>query len=228
MKRWFFAVLVLLNLGLFMWTSWYRQEPGMTVSPRPLLHPELMVPLGSSGVTLKSRRPERAPAPLVAAKPQQRCVRIGPLTPAAADPARQWLAGIGIDATMHREERRVVNSYWIHLGPFESREEAETRLQALVAKGVRDVLIMQDAQGEPAISLGLYNRIENANIRLQELTKQGVEAKQEIRYRNEILAWLDMRLTEPADAKLDQLRTHDWGGNGVELTDRSCPAEPAN
>jgi hypothetical protein len=225
MRRWIFAVLVLVNIGLFMWASWYRVEPGITVAPRPLFHPELMVPLNTPGVALKSRRTERPPAPLVAAKAPERCIRIGPLPAEVVESATRWLADEKFAATPHREERRVENSYWLHLGPFENREEAETRLKLLVEKGVKDVLIMQDAQGEPAISLGLYNRIENANLRLQELAGKGVEARQEIRYRNETLTWFELRLSEPADAGLARLRGHDWGARGVEVNANSCPAE---
>jgi hypothetical protein len=225
MKRWIFAVLVLVNIGLFMWASWYRAEPGITVAPRPLFHPELMVPLNTPGVALKSRRNERPPTPLVAAKPRERCIRIGPLPAEAVASATRWLADEKFEATPHREERRVVNSYWVHLGPFENREQAEASLKALIEKGVRDVLIMQDAQGEPAISLGLYNRIENANQRQQELARKGVEARQEIRYRNETLTWLGLRLSEPADESLARLRGHDWGADGIEVGDNSCPAE---
>jgi len=224
-KRWVFAVLVLVNLGLFMWASWYRTEPGITVAPRPLFHPELMVPLNTPGVALKSRRNERPPAPLVAAKPQERCIRIGPLPAEAVESATRWLTNEKFAATPRREERRVENSYWVHLGPFGNREQAETRLKALVEKGVKDVLIMQDAQGEPAISLGLYNRIENANQRLQELARKGVEARQEIRYRNESLTWFELRLSEPAGEALTRLRGHDWGAGGIEVSDSSCPAE---
>jgi len=226
MRRWVFAALVLANIGLLMWATWYRGEPGVTIAARPVFHPELMVPLNTPGVALKSRRSERNnEAPLVATKPKMRCVTIGPLPAEAAEAAAGWLGIEKLDATRRNEDRSVANSYWVHLGPFESRKQAEARLKELERLGLRDVLIMQDAEGRPAISLGLFTQLENAQNRMQELGEKGVAAQQETRFRSETVSWFDLRLPEPADELVTRLRARDWNASGSEVKDAVCPAE---
>ena len=222
--RWVFAALVLANLGLLMWASWYRDSGGETIAARPVYHPELMVPLATPGVALKSKRNEKAEAPLVAAKPRPRCVDIGPLAREAAASAITFLQTEKVEHSVRTEERRVESSTWVYLGPFENKKQAERRIGELKKMGIGDVLIMNDAQGEVAISLGLFAQPENARHRMEELLKKKIEAKQEVRYRNETLTWLDLRLPEPADAAVSKLRSRDWGA-GVEVRDASCPAD---
>jgi hypothetical protein len=224
MRRWVFAALVLINIGLFMWASWYRVDPGSTIPPRPLFHPELVVPLSTPGVALKSRRNEKSETPLVPAKPKMRCVSIGPFPAESAEPAAGWLAAERLEHARRSEERQVESSYWVHLGPFENRKQAEQRLKELERLGIRDLLIMPDGQGSVAISLGLFSQADNARNRLKELADKGVTAKQEIRYRTETRVWFDLRLPEPADEPVAKLRGRDWG-RGVEVQDSACPAE---
>jgi hypothetical protein len=227
MMRYVFAVLVLANLGLLMWASWYRGEPATTIPPRPILHPELMVPLATPGVALKSRRNERSAPPLIAAKPKSRCATVGPLGVEAAAAASTWLAGAKFVAARREEAVQVVGSYWVHLGPFTDRRLAETRLKELEQLGVHDMLIMPDVDGRPAISLGLFTQAENAQHRMQELTQKGVDARQDIRYRTETRVWFDLRLPEPADEAVARLRAHDWSATDVEIRDGGCPSEPS-
>lgn len=224
MMRWIFAALVLANLGLLMWANWHRDSGGETIAARPVYHPELMVPLTTPGVTLKSKRVERTETPLVAAKPRPRCVDIGPLAREAASSANEWLQSEKIVYTERTDERRVESSTWVYIGPFEDRKKAEQRLRDLKKQGVGDALIMNDAQGETAISLGLFAQPENARHRVEELAQKSIETKQEVRTRNETITWIDLRLPEPADAALKRLRDHDWG-TGVEVRDASCAAD---
>jgi hypothetical protein len=225
MMRWVFALLVLANLGLLMWASWHRAPAPGTLPPRPVFHPELMVPLNTPGVALRSRRNEKAEAPLVVAKPRLRCVTLGPFATEAADKAVARLTVEGFETRRTNQERQVESSYWIHLAPYATRKEAERRLKELEKLGLRDILIMQDTQGAIAISLGLFQQPDNARHRLEELAQKGIEAKQEIRYRSESVSQLELRLPEPADETLARLRALDWGA-GVELVDAACPVEP--
>ena len=227
MMRWLFAVLVLANIGLLMWATWYRDGAGEASPPSPVFHPEQMVPLGAPGVALRARKNERVEAPLAAAKPRPRCVSVGPFaTLPIADLAAARLTDEKLSAARRNKERRSESSYWVHLAPFASRKEAEQRHKELERLGVRDVLIMQDAGGQLAISLGLFTQADNAQKRLQELAQKGVTAQQEIRFRSETLIWFDLRLPEPADAVLERLRAIGWGAPDIEVRDALCAPEP--
>ncbi len=226
MMRWVFAVLVLANIGLLMWTTWYRNGASEVAPPRAVFHPEQMVPLNAPGVALRARKNDRAEPPLAAVKPRPRCVSIGPFAVAeTADKAAVNLASEKFDAARRNEERSVESSYWIHLAPFANRKEAERRLKELERLGIRDVLIMPGADGSPAISLGLFTQADNAQNRLQELAQKAVQARQEIRYRTENLTWFELRLAEPADAAVGRLRRQNWAATGIEVSDAPCPAE---
>ncbi len=227
MMRWGFAALVLANIGLLMWATWYREGVGEVRQPNPVFHPELMVPLSAPGVALQARKSERPRTSLVAAKPRPRCVSIGPFATAElADMAQARLTEAKQAATRRSEEHKTEGSYWVHLAPFANRKQAERRLKEVERLGIRDVLIMPDAQGKPAISLGLFMSAENAQKRQQELAQKGVQAQLEVRYRTENLTWFDLRPPEPADAALGRLRAIGWGVPGVEVRDEPCAPKP--
>jgi len=225
MRRWLFAALVLANIGLLMWASWYRENPEGGLQPRPLLHPELMVPLNTPGVALRARKNDRNAPPLAVVKPRPRCVAIGPFVGAPAEQAADWFSREKLEAARRSEETKVESSYWIYLAPFATRKEAEQRKKDIEKLGVRDVLIMQDPHGAIAVSLGLYTQADNARHRMQELTEKGVHAQQETRYRTETRNWFDLRLQEPADEAVGQLRARDWGAAGIEVRDAPCPPD---
>ena len=223
MMRWLFAVLVLANIGLLMWATWYRDGLGEATPPRPVFHPEQMVPLSAPGVALRARKNERVEAPLAAAKPRPRGVSVGAFASLpSADQAASRLTGEKLNAVRRQEERRSESSYWVHLAPFADRKQAEQRRKELEQLGIREVLVMQDANGKPAVSLGLFAQADNAQRRLQELAQKGVTAQQEVRFRTESLTWFDLRLPEPADAVLEQLRAIGWGAPGIEVRDEPC------
>lgn len=226
MMRWGFAALVLANIGLLMWATWYREGVGEVRQPNPVFHPELMVPLSAPGVALQARKSERPRTSLVAAKPRPRCVSIGPFAAELADKAQVRLTEAKQVATRRSEEHKIESSYWVHLAPFDNRKQAERRLKEVEHLGIRDVLIMPDAHGKPAISLGLFTSADNAQKRLQELAQKGVTAQQEVRYRTESQSWFDLRLPEPAGAVLERLRVIDWGAPGVEVRDAPCAPKP--
>lgn len=227
MMRWGFAALVLANIGLLMWATWYREGAGEVRQPNPVFHPELMVPLSAPGIALQARNNDNARPSLVAAKPRPRCVSIGPFTSKAlADKALVHLTDAKYVATHRNEERKQESSYWVHLAPFDNRKLAERRLKEVERLGFNDVLIMPDAKGNPAISLGLFTSAENAQKRLQELANKGVQAQQEVRYRTENMIWFDLRLPEPAGAALKKLRGVDWGETGTEVRDQPCAQKP--
>jgi hypothetical protein len=222
MRRWLFAALVLANIGLLMWATWYREAPDESLQPRPLLHPESMVPLNTPGVALRARKAVRSEPPLAVAKPRPRCVTVGPLAGIPANQAAAWFGSENLEAVRRSEETKIESSYWIHLAPFATRKEAEQRKREIEKLGVRDVLIMQDPQGAIAVSLGLFTQAENARNRMHELAEKGVKAQQEIRYRTETTSWFDLRLPEPADKAVGRLRRRDWGAAGVEVRDAPC------
>ncbi|MHB8455330.1 MAG: hypothetical protein ACYDDO_11695 [Acidiferrobacterales bacterium] len=253
--RWLFAVLVLVNLGVVMWASWYR-APAVPVPklPLPPIHPDKIVPLSVPGLDLR-RLPPRVdakpslsaalapvtgkPAPQtpsvsqVMQPPQplpRQCLTIGPFdTDAAAQNAGvQLLKTVGVGYSMRKQEDKVASSYWVYLPPRSSQRAAELTLKRLDRKGIRDHIIVQEPGMNNAISLGLYTLPKNARIRVEELARKGVHAKQQVRYRQRIRYWMDVEIDQ--SGQVVRLKSEDWGTPGVGVKDVPCvtSAAPVN
>jgi len=235
--RWLFAILVLANLGVVMWASWYR-EPVVPPSPSPLppLHPEKMVPLSVPGLVLKplpqavnARASKSAPLAPVKTEtpppPPHQCLTIGPFdTDAAAQNAGASLHAGGIVYSLRTQDDRVVSSYWVFLPPRASHRQAELTLRQLDRKGIREHVIVQEPGMDDAISLGLYTQPENARARIAELVKKGVHAKLQTRYRTRTRYWLDVEIVEPGQHA--HLKSQHWDAAGVAAQDMACTATP--
>ncbi len=243
--RWLFAVLVLVNLGVVMWASWYR-EPALPAPKPPLpdVHPEKIVPLSMPGLELKRLPPtvnakSSRPAPLapVTSKPvspvtqlpqppARQCLTIGPFdTDAAAQNAGlQLLKTAGLGYSMRKQEDKVASSYWVYLPPRSSQREAEITLKQLDRKGIKDHVIVQEPDMNNAISLGLYALPKNARIRMEELARKGVHAKQQVRYRQRTRYWMDGEVDQ--SDQVTRLKSEDWGASGVAAQDVPCATAP--
>ncbi len=247
--RWLFAVLVLVNVGVFMWASWYR-TPAVPPpqAPLPQLNPEKMVPLSVPGLELKLLAPvarAKVPAPLAQVKaatpapqsipvpkptapppPPPKCVTVGPFdADKAAREVGVRLKAEGIDYAVRTEDKKEVSSYWVYLQPAASRYKAELMLKRLDRLGIRDHVIVTEGKLNNAISLGLYANPENARTRMRQMAKKGVKARQEVRYRTRSLYWLDMEVREPD--QYAHLLSQDWGAPGVSAQDVVCKNQPA-
>ena len=235
--RWLFAALVLANVGIAMWASWYR-IPAAPQPKRPLpqIHPERMVPLLLPQIAPASRAPtptsarKRGSATVVTvtkvvAPPVRQCFAIGPFdTVSEVQQAGAWLKSAGISYATRTRVDKVASSYWVYLPPLASRAAAMRMLRELDLKGIKNHIIVQQPGQNYAISLGLYDLPKNAHTRLAELVKKGVHAKQKIRYRSRTRYWLDVEVVQ-ADEHA-RLQSRDWGAAGAALQDTSCAPVP--
>ncbi len=234
--RWLLAALVLLNIGLLMWASWYRDVPAEDGhTPLPAVNAERMIPLTTPGLALRARPAPPKPPPVVnAAAPSdapvkiQHCVSIGPFeSTELAEQNGKRLADAKITYQSRTDANRIESSYWIYLPRLPSRKAAEKKRKELTRLGIEDHFIMQEPGMENVLSLGLFTQLDNAKRRMQELEAKGIKAKQETRYRTRTLYWLDIPADKP-DEVMAQLKKMDWPEAELQQRAAACGEEPAH
>ena len=232
--RWLFAVLILFNIALLMWASWYRVSPPEEGRmPLPPVNADRMVPLTSPGLSLRPRPvANKAPAATSAAAPPpstekpRACVSIGPFdTSELAEQAGKRLVEGKLAYTQRVDADRIESSYWIYLAPLANRKAADTKREELARLGINDHYVMQEPGMENIISLGLFSQVDNARHRMDELAAKGIHAKQETRYRTRTLYWLDMPADQPDDL-INQLKKMSWTDAELHARTSACGEPP--
>jgi hypothetical protein len=226
MLKWLFAALLLANIGLLMWGSWYH-EP--LVSPRssepePDIAPTKLKQLSEPGVRLVPRsRSASSGAPEATA-----CYRLGPFrspeaTRVAAERLTSW--GLSFERTQEFETHGVI--YQLYLPAFPTREAAEAKRRQLTELGFTDhAIVQEDEVGGYPISLGLFAVEHNAQQRLDQLLAKGIEASIQRVPRLRALFWLALRTPIANDqiggVPLNRFTEEDWGSAEVGLKPGLC------
>jgi hypothetical protein len=194
MVRWLALALLLLNAVAYLWWS---QQPGMTPGVAALLPPEgellrLLEP-DAEPRRIAAELPRRGQLELIELTPPPRtvCGLIGPFdSDASARQARSELPlSSGVMAEVVSRPVVVRTDYWVHLGPFASRDSALVRLRELHAAGI-DSFIITDGELTNAISLGYFTREQLAQRSLQESRQRGLDAHVRAIPRQEHRAWV--------------------------------------
>jgi hypothetical protein len=220
--KWVFAILILANLGFWMWGSWYHAPPESDgPRPRQPMAAEKMNLLPRSDVALRRlpskktvARKSEIPSTRIKSIAQGHCYRIGPFTQLAhVDRAGVWLKSREFTYTQRREEQKTVGSYRVYLPPLSSKRAAESKRHELTRLGFRDHALIQEGD-RYAISLGVYSVEANARRHLQKLKVKGVKAKIAPLAEFSEVYWLDLRDPGEAQADVDTLtilKQEDWG-----------------
>ncbi len=223
--KWIFAALVLVNLGLWMWASWYKETPlEENRTARAPIVPEKMRLLTEPDVKLTPRKaPPPANAELVA-NVASSCFRLGPFAePALAARAETKLGEMKIGFNRRSEETRTITGYRVFLPPLASKEAAERKRQELTRLGFRDHALIQEDGWHNAISLGLFSVEANATARVHELAAKGVEASVQPLSQNRTLYWLDI-VAPVSPENAVKLKQNDWGAKDIPAQETACPA----
>lgn len=98
----------------------------------------------------------------------------------------QRLDALGLPSRQRIAEVREENGYWVYL-PSMAREAALEIARKLDDQGDKDYFVGKDN----FISLGAYQDIARAEVRLRQVHKLGLEAVLEVRYRTHDAYWLE-------------------------------------
>lgn len=124
------------------------------------------------------------------------CRSFGPLSTATRRDALAEALRAHADELRPRERASdQVVGYFVLSPAFPSRGEARQYAARLKARGIRDVAVLTRGENANRVSLGLYNRLKNAEQRRDELTTRGIRAVVRERMTTNQEYWLDARLT---------------------------------
>lgn len=222
--KWIFAALVLANIGLWMWASWYQDAPlEESRAPRAPVAPEKMRLFNEPGVKLV---PRKAPPPANAALTASvapACFHVGPF-PDADLVARAESRLNDLPLTYSRRAEDVqTTAYQVYLPPLPSQKAAERKRQELTRLGFRDHALMQEPDMQNAISLGLFTVEANAQNRVRELADKKVQASIQPFPQTRKRFWLDVAVRTPAETQ-GKLKQIDWAAKDVQVSEIPCPA----
>lgn len=225
-----FALLVLANVALYMWATWYKEPPPVATPVRPEIAPEKMRLLSEPGVKLTTRKAGPPPAP-VQAVDGFACFALGPFVRKdGAQAAVSQLQSWQIAAVLRTEQEQLTAAYRVYLPPFPSRQDAERKRRQLTRLGFTDHAVVHEEGLDNAISLGLFAVEANARLRMRQLEAKGVTALFEALPATRDLYWLDfggeVKDGQLAGVAVSALSAYTWGAD-VHLYPRACPAPAA-
>ncbi len=226
--RWLLGTLVLLNVGLFMWGSWYQKGPvEERLQSRPPVNAEKMELLAQSAA--RRQKPQDPSAvrkrPIGVTQGGYVCVSLGLFkTLDHAQAAAGTLERQALSYRRRQQIERTTASYRVLLPPLRSRAAAEKKRQQLSRLGFKEHYITDEPGQENAISLGVFTIRQNAWALAQRLAERGISTKQEVVQEPVTRYWLDLKLGREDLAKLQTL---EWADVDVGLLERSCTDLPA-
>jgi hypothetical protein len=219
------VVLLLANAGYFAWKFHFAAQfmPEQPSSVAPSL-PQNVAPL-----VLLAERPDllaRNVPPnnrVIAPTASRQCYEIGPVAEAEiAATLQAELEKSGIAVEQRLSERRDAEGYWVYLPPSPSQREAQEKLRELQEKGLGDLFVMERGEQRNAISLGLFERLNSARSRMDDLRKLGYQPQMEIQYQTRAEYLIDTEI--PAGNADLHKRLDDFvqSQNGLAYRSREC------
>jgi len=211
------AFLVLLNIGLLMWGTWYKDsavpEPA---TPQPPIADKQMLLLTEQGAKPIQRRASQPEKHLKAV--EHVCYAVGPFSSArAAAAGGTHLRKLGLVYRLRSKETES-KIYRVYLPPMASRKEALAMQRKLRKLGFKDNVILREQAMNNAISVGVYAKHANANRTLRDLKKKGILARTQIIDKVAAQNWLDI---DTAEVAIETLQGVPWG-KGVSVEQVPC------
>ena len=152
--------------------------PVASGAPTPLVATGLNGDRGETGTAARQPEEKKAKKPEFTESPDRICLRAERFKDREAGArAAEWLQFRGAEVLqILREERRVIQSYWVRLAAPGGAEAARKTMRDLRRSGVRDVAVTAKSEPPGMLSLGVYRSRSNALRRVAELKKLGYKA----------------------------------------------------
>lgn len=214
--RWTVVCLLLINVVFFLW-NWLGYSHARNISTmnagvsrdlvempgsRLLLLKERVSPSVGNGREVLAEpsnpasvspglvAPEAAATPVSEVELPDGCLLLGPLMDnLSAKVLIDNLTSLQIPAKYAEIEVEGQPDYWVYLPPEPTREMAVNRLRELQDKKI-DSFIVPDGDIANGISLGVFDKRENAEKRLLEISEMGYEAKLRMNPRKYLEHWV--------------------------------------
>ena len=198
--KWVFLVLVLANVGLYLWVNSHQTYNAVPVAGGETdINVEVME-------LVHERQARRMNEEVF------ECMRIGPFSTADTfSRASRLLINEGFGFTRNVVSARELRNFRVYLGPFTTQAAKETAERRLKQQGL-DYYVYEDKEGELLSVAGLFSEGEAAGAYVAELKGVGLDAKA----RSEVRILGPWRWLEVADAVTEERRNT---LRGIELGD---------
>lgn len=225
--RIFFLFLLILNALFAAWQFYTPREVSTYIEPLPenldrlvllkevALEPEPVVAevIEVDGV-ITEEQPEIR-------EPEKKCYTLGPYTDRGlVSQIESQIINDVLDFQVREREEQELHRYWVHLPPYNNRNDARKASRELAKKNVKDYYIIQKGDAKNSISLGHFREKANADVRVKKVSRLGFNPEIEVIYRKYNIYWLDYSLQgahEDVDTKIGEYLV-----DGVTLLDREC------
>ena len=198
--KWVFLVLVVANVGLYLWVNSHQTYNAVSVvGGETDINVEVME-------LVHERQARRMNEEVF------ECMRIGPFSTADTfSRASRLLINEGFGFTRSVFSARELRNFRVYLGPFTTQAAKETAERRLKQQGL-DYHVYEDKEGELLSVAGLFSEGEAAGAYVAKLKGVGLDAKA----RSEVRVLGPWRWLEVADAVTEERRNT---LRGIELGD---------
>ncbi len=233
------AVLVLANVGYFLWDTGIAKSPdAVLVGTKPLklasesdaAGPAAVVPGGAEGsspVGVSGAASDGAPANAAAPgllSNVKRCVSVGPFRDVSeAARAAGTLRSGGYDPRQRVADGEVWAGVWVYLPVPPAQPAAQQILDKLKAGGIDDALEMPGPNDTSVISLGLFSEPKRAQARVAQAQALSLNPAVADRKRTGSVYWIDVDL-KATDGMLNPSDLQGEAGRIVRLEVKGCPS----
>ncbi len=207
--KWFLALLVLLNVGMYLWATGHKSTSSSSV--RAMVNADGMRLLSE----LSAERDNRSASS---------CYRIGPFYDERGSvKAVGALNELSVPHTALTIKQREVRAYRVYLGPFNTSEQIEQQRNLLRNNGIYEHYVKSEPSSQDVISLGLFSQQARAEEFMHDLLERDVRAQ--TRPEDRTLGptyWLELQDVAPNQGVLAVLRETKWAGDRARLRVFPC------
>jgi hypothetical protein len=218
MMKWLAALLILANIGIYLWSTGIEPPEPALLPPPPINLPAMRLVQEKA----PAAKPAATPAPVA-----KLCLRIGPFMQAAeAEALSRELASLKLAHRKNVQGGRQIRRWRVYLGPYPDAGAMESRRVELKKLGVADQYVKRESDGRDILSLGLFSQSAIADRYVQELRIKGVHPL--IRPEDFPLGsviWIDLTDTEANARAAESLRAFRYPDARTALREAPCPAK---
>ncbi|MDR3391561.1 MAG: SPOR domain-containing protein [Sulfuriferula sp.] len=197
--------------------------PAPTPTTDATAAPAVNIAAKTAGTPTSPAAPAAPPAKLIAeTKPAGGtvCVEWGPIAINRVDDAQIRLNRFKLGNRLSAEDASIGGGpYWVYYPPLKTKDDADNMVIDLRNRGIKDVTVVRDGKWQNAISMGLYSKEAIANVRVENLKKQGIIAHVDARGKAARLFKLNGLNTDEL-SELKKMQA-DFGGPALRKT--TCP-----
>ncbi len=171
--KWLVWVLVVVNVGILAYFNQSHFMPTIAPVKQPEISPEkitILTPEQVNALPKKVAEVAVVPPPAVTA-----CYEWGVFSGVGIANAQTAISNLALQASIKEQSSQEAKRFWVFRPPSKSTEEAQTKAEELMALGINELFVVQEAKWKNAISFGVFEDEQLANNLLRELKAKGVK-----------------------------------------------------